>query len=170
MLGFEQRDWLVDSLATSRAVFKFLVSGSSWNCGGAEAWNHQFTYEYDWILKRIIEKRVVGIILLGGDQHFHKIGVRPRETWGGYDLHQWMAGQLWNDRETQRARDFLRGFGMITVDTTKRPVTARLEFFDSEGKPRQGCRILYTPPGALRTLGDSPPGALWEIAPASCRR
>ncbi len=167
MLGTEQRDWLADSLAKSQAVFKFPVSGSSWNCGGKEAWNHQFTYEYDWLLNKIIETKVSGVILLGGDQHLHKIGVRPRETWGGYDLHEWMAGQIWNKFESQKLRGFLRGFGMITIDTTVTPATSRLEFFDGQGGPRQGRRILYTPPGALRTLWDSPPGVLGEKPPRS---
>lgn len=167
MLGAEQRTWLVDAIAESTAVFKFPVSGSSWNCGGAEAWNHQFTYEYDWILKHIAEKRVSGIVLLGGDQHFHKIGVRPGESWGGYDLHEWMAGQLWNRSESQRRHGMYRGFGLITLDTAAAPATARLEFFDQQGNPRKGRRILYTTPGALRVLWDSPPGVTGKQPPRS---
>jgi alkaline phosphatase D len=154
MLGTEQREWLVSSLAKSNAVFKFPVSGSSWNCGGLEAWNHRFAYEYDSILAQVAAKRIPGIILLGGDQHFCKIGVRPRESWGGYDLHEWMAGQLWT-----REKDIdNRAFGMITLDTTATPPEARLEFFDVHGKPKEGRRIPYTLLGVLRSLWNSPPG------------
>ena len=163
MLGFEQRAWLLERLTESSAVFKFLVSGSSWNCGGVESWNHQFTHEYDAILAEIMKKRISGIILLGGDQHFHKIGVRPRESWGGYDLHEWMAGQLWNKEETQKRVGTLRGFGLITIDTRTAPATTRLEFFDEHGQPRLGRRIPYTTTGALRTLWDSPPGVTKEV-------
>lgn len=154
MLGRQQRDWLVKSLIESRAVFKFPVSGSSWQCGGQEAWNHQFLYEYDSILAQLEAKRVAGIILLGGDQHYCKIGVRPKESWGGYDLHEWMAGQLWNREADVEAR----GFGIITIDTALPVPEARLQFFDHRGEPRNGKRIPYTTPGSLRALWDSPPG------------
>lgn len=167
MLGAEQRTWLLDQLAASSETFKFIVSGSSWNCGGAESWNHPFLHEYDTILAGIASKRIGGIILLGGDQHFHKIGVRPAESWGGYDLHEWMAGQLWNSEETQKRTGCPRGFGIITIDTNAAPATSRLEFFDEHGKPRLGRRILYTTPGALRALWDSPPGATKDVPRSS---
>jgi len=156
MLGAEQRDWLLRSLPESRAVFKFLVSGSSWNCGGVEAWNHRFLHEYDTILRSLRRDRIAGVVLLGGDQHECKIAVRPAESWGGYDLHEWMAGQIWN-REHEKPH---RGFGLITVDTTASPPKAELEFFDQHGRARAGHRVLYTPPGALRAMWNSPPGAV----------
>ncbi len=167
MLGAQQRTWLLEQLAASSETFKFIVSGSSWNCGGVESWNHPFLHEYDTILAGIARKRISGIILLGGDQHFHKIGVRPAESWGGYDLHEWMAGQLWNKEGAQRLSGWLRGFGLITIDTNTTPATSRLEFFDEHGKPRLGRRIPYTTPGALRALWDSPPGASKEVPRSS---
>jgi alkaline phosphatase D len=157
MLGKEQLTWLKNSLASSKASFKFPVSGSSWNCGGPEAWNHTFKYEYDALVRHIAAKKISGIILLGGDQHTCKIAVRPKESWGGYDLHEWMAGQLWNTK-SERDRGYGRAFGLITLDTTKKPATARLEFFDRLGEPHKGRRILYTTLGALRGLLDSPVG------------
>ena len=159
MLGEEQRNRLMKALNESEAVFKFPVSGSSWNCGGVEAWNHRFTYEYNKILDNIAEHRITGVILLGGDQHACKISVRPGESWGGYDLHEWMAGQIWNKEIRQRLKDYYRGFGIITIDTGVKPQTAQLEFFDYNGNPRQGVRIPYTTPGALRPMWNSPPGA-----------
>ena len=159
MLGLEQRDWLMKALNESEAVFKFPVSGSSWNCGGVEAWNHRFTNEYDKILSYIAAQRITGIILLGGDQHACKIAVRPKESWGGYDLHEWMAGQIWNEEIQKRLNDYYRGFGIITIDTNVKPQTAQLEFFDYTGNPRQGVRIPYTTPGALRAMWNSPPAA-----------
>ena len=158
MLGSEQFTWLKSSLAQSSAVFKFPVSGSSWNCGGPEAWNHTFTYEYDSLLAHVRARRIKGITLLGGDQHTCKIAVRPRESWGGYDLHEWMAGQLWNS-ERDRERGYSRAVGLITVDAKRDPAEARLEFFDLNGRPHQGRRILYTGLGALRAMLDSPQGA-----------
>lgn len=156
MLGRGQRDWFTRSLADSQAVFKFPVSGSSWNCGGVEAWNHPFAHEYDSILAAIRAREVEGVILLGGDQHQCSIAVRPEESWGGYDLHEWMAGRLWaGDREGE-----IRGFGLVTVDTTAEPPQARLQFFDHQGQPYQGKRLPYTTPGALRALWDSPPGSM----------
>jgi len=167
MLGPEQRAWLLEQLAGSTETFKFIVSGSSWNCGGVESWNHPFLYEYDTILAAIEHRRVNGIILLGGDQHFHKIGVRPGESWGGYDLHEWMAGQIWNSKESQKRTLTPRGFGIITIDTKASPATSRLEFFDEHGKPRLGRRIPYTTPGALRALWDSPHGANKDVPRSS---
>ena len=157
MLGSEQFTWLKNSLAQSPAVFKFPVSGSTWNCGGPEAWNHTFKYEYDSLLAHIRAKRIKGITLLGGDQHACKIAVRPWESWGGYDLHEWMAGQLWNSKG-DRERGYFRAFGLVTVNTKGEPAKARLEFFDLNGQPHQGRRILYTELGALRAMLDSPQG------------
>lgn len=158
MLGPEQLAWLKASLAGSSATFKFPVSGSSWNCGGPEAWNHAFTYEYDALLAHVAARRIRGVILLGGDQHTCKIAVRPRESWNGYDLHEWMAGQLWNHRKDVE-RGYAKGFGLITIDATNDPATAGLAFFDERGRRREGRRILYTELGALRSLLDSPAGA-----------
>lgn len=187
MLGCEQLRWLQGALAGSEAAFKFPVSGSSWNCGGPEAWNHTFTHEYDALLSHIAAKRIEGVILLGGDQHTCKIAVRPKESWDGYDLHEWMAGQLWNHKKDVE-RGYAKGFGLITIDARNRPATARLEFFDEEGRPREGRRILYTTLGSLRALLDSPAGVtgvskdnrkyidrlrpgtsgqLWDIMPAT---
>ena len=86
-----------------------------------------------------------------------KIAVRPRESWDGYDLHEWMAGQLWNSKG-DREKGYFRAFGLVTVNTKEQPATARLEFFDLNGQPHQGRRILYTELGALRALLDSPQG------------
>ncbi|MCP5114759.1 MAG: hypothetical protein GY953_28350, partial [bacterium] len=156
MLGAEQLQWFSQSLVDSTAVFKFPVSGSSWNCGGVEAWNHRYLHEYDLILSQVSARRIDGIVLLGGDQHQCTITVRPKESWGGYDLHEWMAGRLWAGSRTNE----IEGFGLITVNTTVDPPTARLEFFDQRGRPYQGKRLLYTTPGALRALWDSPPGSM----------
>lgn len=167
MLGDEQRRWLLQSIGDSKAVFKFPVSGSSWNGGGVESWNHRYVFEYDTILASLRQRRTSGLILLGGDHHVCKIAVRPAESWGGYDLHEWMAGQLWNEEETQKRTGTLRGFGIITIDTKAAPATSRLEFFDEHGKPRLGRRIPYTTPGALRALWNSPPGASKEVPRSS---
>ena len=159
MLGMEQREWFMNTLAMSKAVFKFPVSGSSWHCGGKEAWNHQFLSEYDTILTHVREHRVSGLILLGGDQHECKVSIRPRESWGAYDLHEWMAGRLVNRQRDYEEQPWTRGFGMVTVNTKIDPPTVKLEFFNDKGQAHAGTKILYTGPGALRALWDSPAGA-----------
>jgi hypothetical protein len=68
-----------------------------------------------------------------------------------------MAGQLWNS-ERDREKGYFRAFGLITVNTKGEPAEARLEFFDLNGQPHQGRRILYTELGALRAMLDSPQG------------
>ena len=108
-------------------------------------------------MAHVMAKRIEGVILLGGDQHMCKIAVRPRESWDGYDLHEWMAGQLWNSKG-DREKGYFRAFGLVTVDTKEKPAKAHLEFFDLNGQPHQGRRILYTELGALRVLLDSPQG------------
>ncbi len=159
MLGEEQRQWFLKTLSESTATFKFPVSGSSWNCGGVEAWNHRYLHEYNVILDSVREHGISGLILLGGDQHQCKVAVRPRESWGGYDLHEWMAGQLWNDEKRSAEPGVSRGFGIITVDTRADPPSATLEFFDHLGRAKEGTRVPYTDPGALRALWSSPEGA-----------
>jgi hypothetical protein len=66
-----------------------------------------------------------------------------------------MAGQLWNSKG-DREKGYFRAFGLATIDTNEKPAKAHLEFFDLNGRPHQGRRILYTELGALRALLDSP--------------
>lgn len=140
MLGTEQRAWLMSALSESKAPFKLPVSGSSWNCGGKESWNLRFAHEYDTILKQAAKDRVTGLILLGGDQHRCKIGIRSGASWGGYDLHEWMAGPLWNHKMEVRA------FGLITLDTRKSPHSAEVRFLDVGGKPITSKLLRHSDP------------------------
>ena len=47
----------------------------------------------------------------------------------------------------------------MTVNTAADPPTTTLEFFNDKGQPHAGTKILYTGPGALRSLWDSPAAA-----------
>lgn len=71
MLGAAQRQWLLDGLAASSAVFKFVVTTVPLDFGntGDDSWRG-FRRERDDILRAVIETPVPNTVFLTGDQHW----------------------------------------------------------------------------------------------------
>lgn len=74
MFGTAQLEWLIDALKSSRATFKFVVSGSQiLNPTGGYENLINFPQEREFLLKRIEEEEITGVIFLTGDRHFSEI-------------------------------------------------------------------------------------------------
>ena len=85
-LGERQWAWLREGLLASDAPFKILATGMIWtDKGNAELddW-HTYAHERDAILEFVAEKRIPGVILVGGDIHVSQ-AMRHRDR-VGYDL------------------------------------------------------------------------------------
>ncbi len=73
-LGEKQMQWLKDNLASSRAPFKFIVSGSQVlnTEGRGECFCH-YPAEWQELLEFIREYRINGVIFLSGDRHYSEV-------------------------------------------------------------------------------------------------
>lgn len=76
MFGEEQLEWLIDALKSSRATFKFVASGSQ-ILNPSPGYENLITFpdEREFLLKRIEEEGISGVIFLTGDRHFSEISV-----------------------------------------------------------------------------------------------
>ncbi len=70
--GRKQLDWLIESLAASSAPFKIVASGGMilTNFKGHENFIHLATEERDYLLKRIDEEKIKGVVFVTGDVHY----------------------------------------------------------------------------------------------------
>lgn len=104
MLGPAQRDWLIDAVARSTAIWKVIVStvplsiSKGWPCG--DSWARRrllwrltgFAAERDLILRELAQRGVDRLVVLAADVHFASLMThRPRP---GLEVHEFTAGPL----------------------------------------------------------------------------
>ena len=87
MLGKDQIDWLINALSFSQASFKFVAVGGQVISNGAVYENYA-TYpdERKYLLDKIREAKIEGVIFLDGDRH-HTILSKMQETKNDYPLY-----------------------------------------------------------------------------------
>lgn len=74
IFGKKQVDYLIDMLKNSKAPFKFIVSGGQILNNVAVYENHaNFPEERNYILQRIKEEKIKGVIILSGDRHHSEV-------------------------------------------------------------------------------------------------
>ena len=71
MLGETQREWLLDELRESNAVFKIILTSVPLDFGttGTDSWMG-YTYERDLIWDAITDQGIDGVVFLAADQHW----------------------------------------------------------------------------------------------------
>lgn len=88
VLGEVQREWLIDALASSEAPFKFVVIGGQ-VLNPVARWEAYATFaeEREWLLRRLDEERIPGVLFLTGDVHHTLLTRLDRPgTYPLYDL------------------------------------------------------------------------------------
>lgn len=88
LLGEDQREWLIDALASSRAPFKFVVMGGQ-VLNPVARWESYATFpeEREWLLRRLAEEGIPGVMFLTGDVHHTLLTRLERQgTYPLYDL------------------------------------------------------------------------------------
>lgn len=111
LLGQAQREWLLEGLKRSRAVFKLIACGCGWSRAkgpGEDAWS-AFLYERDVLFDAIRDFDIEGVVLLSGDTHVGELNVIPWSERGGYDLYDLVSSPLaqrtsrsWLDRHPEQ--------------------------------------------------------------------
>ncbi len=142
ILGKKQREWLIQGLKDSKAVFKIIVSGSPFNNNTRkdDSWV-VYPKERKRILDVITRARIEGVLLLTGDVHRSEIFRLPwLEESGGYPLYEIVSSPLYqrsrNCGPTVKHRIFCSGsaehqlrelYGYFDIDTRKKDPSITFE-------------------------------------------
>lgn len=93
LLGRAQIDWLINSMVSSRAPFKFVCIGGQTVSSAAVYENYaNYTKERDYLLQRLEEEKIEGVIFLSGDRHHSEISKMDRQD--AYPLHDFTCSPL----------------------------------------------------------------------------
>ncbi len=144
MLGKDQIDWLINALSFSQASFKFVAVGGQVISNGAVYENYA-TYpdERKYLLDKIREAKIEGVIFLDGDRH-HTILSKMQETKNVYPLYDLTCSSLTagvnNDNEPYNSFKLeetfvnVNNFGMLNVTGTTNDRELTIQIFDKDGK------------------------------------
>lgn len=144
LLGKKQIDWLINALVASEATFKFIAVGGQ--VLSSEAWYENYaTFEDErhYLLKKIREAKVEGVIFLDGDRH-HTVLSMLQENKNVYPLYDLTCSSLTaganNNQEvlnTNKIPETLVGqhnFGLLKVSGTRKNRVLNITILDKEGK------------------------------------
>ena len=144
MLGKDQIDWLINALSFSQASFKFVAVGGQVISNGAVYENYA-TYpdERKYLLDKIREAKIEGVIFLDGDRH-HTILSKMQETKNVYPLYDLTCSSLTagvnNDNEPYNSFKLeetfvnVNNFGMLNVTGPSNDRELTIQIFDKNGK------------------------------------
>lgn len=107
MLGPDQKAWLLEALANSKAKFKVLASGTMWadeaDKGGKDSWSGPWSIEErDEIFKTLVDHKIGGVVLISGDRHRSDIWKMNYDI--GYPLYEFVSAKVTN-MHTHKTRD-----------------------------------------------------------------
>ena len=143
MLGKSQIDWLINALASSNAPFKFVAVGGQVLNSEAMYENYAtFSKEQKYLLNKIREAKIEGVIFLDGDRH-HTALSRMQESNKVYPLYDLTCSSLTagsnNNREklnVYKLEETLVGqhnFGILKVSGPRKERVLNIKIFDKNG-------------------------------------
>jgi len=144
MLGKEQIDWLINAMASSRAIFKFVAIGGQ--VLSTEAMHENFATfpkEQRYLLDKIREAKIEGVIFLDGDRHHTGLS-RMQESQNVYPIYDLTcssltAGAYPNKEELNQYRleETLFGkhnFGLLKVTGPRTDRVLTITIHDKDGE------------------------------------
>ncbi|MBW1298199.1 alkaline phosphatase D family protein, partial [Aquimarina litoralis] len=144
MLGKDQIDWLINALASSNAPFKFVAVGGQVLNSEAMYENYAiFAKEREYLLEKIREAKIEGVIFLDGDRHHTGLS-RMKESNDVYPLYDLTCSSLTagsnNNQEklnVYRLKETIVGqhnFGILNVSGPRKARVLTINIFDTNGK------------------------------------
>jgi alkaline phosphatase D len=145
-LGKEQLRWLKESLISSAAPFKFVISGNQVlnSNSKAEAYSVTFSEEFNDFYTWLNKSRVEGVVFLSGDRHYTELLKIERED--HYPLYEFTSSPLSSGVVTDlreetnnplRVEGTLenssRNFGLISISGERRNRVAKLQTISNKG-------------------------------------
>ena len=144
LLGKDQIDWLINAMASSKAPFKFVCVGGQVLSTEAVFENYAtFPKEQRYLLGKIREAKIEGVIFLDGDRHHTGLSrmQENREVYPLYDLtcSSLTASAYDNAEELNQYRleETLFGkhnFGILRVTGPHNERVLQITIFDKDGK------------------------------------
>lgn len=144
MLGREQIDWLINAMASSTATFKFVAVGGQ--VLSTEAMHENFATfpkEQRYLLDKIREAKIEGVIFLDGDRHHTGLS-RMQESEGVYPIYDLTcssltAGAYPNEEKLNQYRleETLFGkhnFGLLKVTGPRTDRVLTITIHDKDGE------------------------------------
>lgn len=143
ILGEKQFQWLVNSLAFSKAAFKFVAIGGQFLNPNAVYENYAtYPEERNKILSAIRDLKVKNLIFLTGDRHHTELNLLKEE--GAEPIYDFTVSPLTSgyyspitEKNSLRVEGTLvdrRNFGMISVSGKRGERKLTLQIFDAMGK------------------------------------
>jgi len=147
MLGQTQKQWLLNALKNSTAVFKVLASGTMWHAaadkGGGDSWagpRSPFQKERDEIFDWINNEKINGVILISGDRHRTDIWKTERKK--AYPLYEFLSAKTTNLHVHKTRKEALWSYakpgscfwGQLDFDTAPKDPTVTFKAVDQNGK------------------------------------
>ena len=144
ILGKDQIDWLINALTFSQATFKFIAIGGQVISSGAVYENYaNYPEERKYLLDKIREAKVEGVIFLDGDRH-HTVLSKMQENEDVYPLYDLTCSSLTagvnDDDESYNIyslKETLVGennFGMLNVIGPANNRVLIIKIFDKDGQ------------------------------------
>ena len=143
IFGKKQVDYLIDMLKNSKAPFKFIVTGGQILNSAVVYENHSnFPEERAYIIKRIEEENISGVIILSGDRHHSE--VMKMELANGKVIYEFTTSPLTSSASSSvnEKNNFLiegsiskeRNFSTMTFSGNFGQRQLELKYFNSQGK------------------------------------
>ena len=144
ILGSDQIDWLINALSFSDAPFKFIVVGGQVLSTESLYENHAvFSEERRYLLNKIREAKIEGVIFLDGDRH-HTVLSKMQESKYVYPIYDLTcssltAGAYKNDEtfNAYKLEETLVGennFGILSVVGSKNDRELIVKIFNKDGE------------------------------------
>jgi alkaline phosphatase D len=150
--GEQQMEWLKNALLSSKATFKFIVSGNQVlnKLNPFESMQH-YSFEYNNLLQFLKTHKINGVIFLSGDRHHGEVIRLNRE--GSYPLYDITLSPLTSGiakphvselNNPQRIESTLveeQHFGKISISGPKNERAVTLEFVGKKGQVISSWKI-----------------------------
>jgi len=142
ILGQAQINWLIDALKFSDASFKFIVMGGQFINPIAWGENYaSFGLERQYLIDKIRELSIQGVIFLTGDRHFSELS-KLQENDRVYPLYDLTVSPLTSGPYLPKENNYLReentlygerNFGMIHIEGTRNKRELTMQLYDVNG-------------------------------------
>lgn len=144
VLGEAQREWLIDALAASAAPFKLVaIGGQVLNTATVfENYANVCPEEREWLLKRIEEENIKGVVFLTGDRHHTELSKYTNAA--GNEVYDVTISPLTSgpafsvtDINQHRVDNTLvtkRNFGLLSFSGPRTARELLIQVFDSSGE------------------------------------
>ncbi|MCF6269865.1 MAG: alkaline phosphatase family protein [Melioribacteraceae bacterium] len=153
IFGAEQVEWLLDGLVSSKAPFKFIVTGNEFLTDNDYEENHiNFNEERERILSLIKEEGIEGVIFLTGDRHFSELSKLERE--GAYPIYDFTISPFTsgvnltkmesNSYRVEGSYIAKRNFAIFELTGERKKRELKCSVYDKDGKKLWEYKINET--------------------------